>query len=172
VDRFPTSHWRDSNSRQCRPIAISLPYKTAQMLLIVSWFAVLGSLFTAVAIAIDVLRHPQHTKTMNIVWPITGLYLPIVGWWLYDNMGRPKPMYGRVITGRQRFLTIVFVSTRLRCWRHNRRADRFCDGMDHMGRTSLCRIRGLIYPRLLPRNCVPIFPNSRYAEDRAAKRSC
>ena len=81
------------------------------MLLIVSWFAVLGSLFTAVAIAIDVLRHPQHTKTMNIVWPITGLYLPIVGWWLYDNMGRPKPMYGRVITGRQRFLTIVFVST-------------------------------------------------------------
>ena len=48
---------------------------------------------------------------MNIVWPITGLYLPIVGWWLYDNMGRPKPMYGRVITGRQRFLTIVFVST-------------------------------------------------------------
>jgi hypothetical protein len=81
------------------------------MLLIVSWFAVLGGLFTALAIAIDVLRHPQHSKIMNIVWPITGLYLPIVGWWVYDNMSRPKPMYGRVITGRQRFLTSVFVST-------------------------------------------------------------
>jgi hypothetical protein len=80
------------------------------MLLIVSWFAVFGGLFTAVAIALDVLQHPQRTKIMNIVWPITGLYLPIVGWWLYDNVSRPKPMYGRVITGRQRFLTIVFVS--------------------------------------------------------------
>jgi hypothetical protein len=48
-------------------------------------------LFTAVAIALDVLQHPQHTKIMNIVWPIMGLYLPIVGWWLYDNMSRPKP---------------------------------------------------------------------------------
>jgi hypothetical protein len=91
-------------------VAISLPYRTAQMLLIVSWFAEFGGLFTAVAIALDVLQHPQHTKIMNIVWPITGLYLPIVGWWLYDNMSRPKPIYGRVITGRQRFLTIVFVS--------------------------------------------------------------
>ena len=80
-------------------------------MLVVSWFAVFGGFLTAAAIAFDVLQHPQHTKIMNIVWPITGLYLPIVGWWLYNKVGRSKPWDGRVITGRQRFLTTVFVST-------------------------------------------------------------
>ena len=37
------------------------------MLLIVSWFAVLGGLFTAVAIAIDVLRHSQNTNNEHRV---------------------------------------------------------------------------------------------------------
>jgi len=40
---------------------------------------VFGGLFVPVAIALDLLQHPQRTKIMNIVWPITGLYLPIVG---------------------------------------------------------------------------------------------
>ena len=26
---------------------------------------------------------------MNVVWPITALYIPVAGWWLYDSMGRP-----------------------------------------------------------------------------------
>jgi hypothetical protein len=63
------------------------------------------------AIALDIPQHPQRTKIMNIVWPLTGLYLPIVGWWLYDNMARPRPMCRCVVTGRQRFLRSVFVST-------------------------------------------------------------
>jgi hypothetical protein len=31
-------------------------------------------------------------KIMNVVWPITGLYLPIIGWLLYADMARQKPM--------------------------------------------------------------------------------
>ena len=68
-------------------------------MLVVSWFAVFGGFFTAVAIALDVLQRPQHIKIMNIVWPITGLYLPIVGWWLYSKVGRSKPWDGRVGNG-------------------------------------------------------------------------
>jgi hypothetical protein len=42
-------------------------------------------------------------QSAAVVWPITGLYLPIVGWWLYDNMARPKPMCCCVISGKQLF---------------------------------------------------------------------
>ena len=63
----------------------------AQWLTIVSWVAVILGLLTALAIAFDVAAHPQHMKIMNVVWPITGLYLPIVGWLLYADMARRKP---------------------------------------------------------------------------------
>lgn len=45
---------------------------------------------TAVIILIDVIRHPQMMLIMNIVWPITGLYFPVVGLWFYWKIGRPK----------------------------------------------------------------------------------
>jgi hypothetical protein len=51
----------------------------AQWLIIVSWVAVILGLLTALAIAFDVTAHPQHMKIMNVVWPITGLYLPVLG---------------------------------------------------------------------------------------------
>jgi hypothetical protein len=38
----------------------------SQLLAIVSWFAVFSGLFTAVAIALDILMRPQHMKIMNI----------------------------------------------------------------------------------------------------------
>ena len=62
----------------------------AQWLTIVSWVAVILGLLTALAIAFDVTAHPQHMKIMNVVWPITALYLPIFGWLLYqpgDDVG-------------------------------------------------------------------------------------
>ncbi|WP_242495507.1 DUF4396 domain-containing protein [Salinicola tamaricis] len=36
---------------------------------------------------------------MNITWPITGLYMPLVGWWAYRRMGRARQP-GRIRTGR------------------------------------------------------------------------
>jgi hypothetical protein len=46
-------------------------------------------LVTTGAVAVDILQHPQRMKIMNVVWPVTALYLPGVGWWLYRSMGRP-----------------------------------------------------------------------------------
>ncbi len=56
---------------------------------IISWiFLGLGGL-TALVLLAEVIRHPQQMRIMNIVWPITGLYFPIVGLLLYRMIGRP-----------------------------------------------------------------------------------
>lgn len=62
------------------------------VLTVVSWFFILLGLLTGLAIAIDVYKRPQHMSIMNITWPITGLYFPAVGWWMYTAMGRPDGM--------------------------------------------------------------------------------
>ena len=56
---------------------------------VVAWLALALGLITAVAIACDCYRRPQPMQIMNVTWPITGLYFPVVGWWLYQTMGRP-----------------------------------------------------------------------------------
>jgi len=61
-----------------------------QWLIIVSWVAVIIGLLTALAIAFDVTAHPQHMKIMNVVWPITELYFPVLGWLLYGDMARAQ----------------------------------------------------------------------------------
>jgi hypothetical protein len=87
----------------------------AQWLVIISWVSVVLGPLTAIAIAFDVAAHPQHMKIMNIVWPITGLYLPLLGWWLYAVMARRRPMSMPMDThaaGSDRpFWQSVFVST-------------------------------------------------------------
>jgi len=84
----------------------------AQWLTIVSWVAVILGLLTALAIAFDVAAHPQQMKIMNVVWPITGLYLPIVGWLLYADMARRKPTRDMHAAHDGRpFWKSVFVST-------------------------------------------------------------
>ncbi|WP_342596444.1 DUF4396 domain-containing protein [Salinicola lusitanus] len=68
------------------------------MLTVWSWgFLLLGGA-TAVAIAVDVSRRPQPMSIMNVTWPITGLYMPLVGWWAYCKMGRAAP---RAAAGQQ-----------------------------------------------------------------------
>ena len=59
-------------------------------LIIVAWISVVLGIATAATIAADVLRHPQRMPIMNIVWPVTGLYFPVLGWWLYRALSRPK----------------------------------------------------------------------------------
>lgn len=62
------------------------------ILTIVAWLSILLGVLTAAAIVVDVVRRPQNMSIMNITWPITGLYLPIIGWWIYAVMGRPDGM--------------------------------------------------------------------------------
>lgn len=61
---------------------------------LIAWITLALGAITAVAIAVDVYRRPQHMSVMNITWPITGLYFPVVGWWLYTTMGRAEGTSG------------------------------------------------------------------------------
>jgi hypothetical protein len=60
------------------------------------WLNVLGIASLAIAFAcaavlwVDVVRRPQPMAIMNVVWPITALYLgPIAVWW-YWTLARPR----------------------------------------------------------------------------------
>jgi hypothetical protein len=63
-----------------------------------SWLVVISNLsialgvITAAIIAADVIAHPQPMRIMNVVWPVTGLYFPVIGWWFYRGLGRTMPM--------------------------------------------------------------------------------
>lgn len=46
-----------------------------QWLIVLPWVAIALDLATATVIAFDVRRHPQHRGIMNVVWPVTALYL-------------------------------------------------------------------------------------------------
>lgn len=80
-------------------------------LIVLSWVAIGLGLATAGAIALDVMRHPQHMKIMNVVWPVTGLYFPLAGWWLYAAMGRAQAIDAGQMTGEQPRWKSVFLSS-------------------------------------------------------------
>ncbi|MGB9098715.1 hypothetical protein [Erwinia sp.] len=42
-------------------------------------FILLGAC-TSLMIIKDILRRPLPVRIMNLVWPITGLYMPFFGW--------------------------------------------------------------------------------------------
>lgn len=50
-------------------------------------FLVLG-LCTSMMIAKDIFKHPHPVRVMNIIWPITGLYMPFIGWLAWWFLGR------------------------------------------------------------------------------------
>lgn len=54
----------------------------------VSWVFLGLGILTGLVILADIIRHPQPMSVMNATWPITGLYFPIVGIWIYWRMGR------------------------------------------------------------------------------------
>ncbi|WP_299259979.1 DUF4396 domain-containing protein [uncultured Kushneria sp.] len=58
-----------------------------------SWIFLLLGIATCALIALDVRRRPQHMAIMNVTWPITGLYMPVLGWWVYQKMGRAAPAH-------------------------------------------------------------------------------
>ncbi|WP_174612856.1 DUF4396 domain-containing protein [Virgibacillus ihumii] len=56
---------------------------------IIAWIAIIIGIVQTVVIAIDVKKYPQKMMPiMNIVWPLTGLYFPVVGIWAYYSLGR------------------------------------------------------------------------------------
>ncbi len=59
------------------------------MLAMISWISLGIAFACALFIAIDVLRHPQKMAIMNIVWPVTALYLSVFAVWGYLHLGRP-----------------------------------------------------------------------------------
>ena len=81
-----------------------------QWLVLLSWISIILGLVTAGTIAADVMRHPQHMKIMNIVWPVTGLYFPLIGWWLYSAMGRPMAIDAPKMSERQPYWKSIFLS--------------------------------------------------------------
>lgn len=52
-------------------------------------FLVLGGC-TALMILKDIFRHPHPVRIMNVIWPLTGLYMPFFGWLAWWYLGR-KP---------------------------------------------------------------------------------
>lgn len=75
-----------------------------------AWVSLGLGIATGIAILVDVLRHPQPMSVMNVVWPITGLYLPLVGVWAYAAMGRRCGAGTAARQGAKPFWQSVFVS--------------------------------------------------------------
>jgi hypothetical protein len=57
------------------------------MLEMVAWTSLIVAFLCAAGIAIDEIRRPQQMAVMNIVWPVTALYLSIFGLWAYLHFG-------------------------------------------------------------------------------------
>ncbi len=53
------------------------------MLETVAWISLGVAFACAIVIAVDEVRHPQRMAVMNVVWPVTALYLSVVGLWWY-----------------------------------------------------------------------------------------
>jgi hypothetical protein len=53
-----------------------------------AWISLGIAFFCALVILIDEIRHPQKMWIMNIVWPVTALYLSVFGLWGYFRIGR------------------------------------------------------------------------------------
>ncbi len=60
----------------------------SEWLVTVAWLSLTLAAVSAVAVALDLRRHPQHMWIMNIVWPLSALYAGPLGAWFYLRLGR------------------------------------------------------------------------------------
>lgn len=58
------------------------------MLELIAWLSLAVAFLCALVIVADELGHPQKMWIMNIVWPVTALYLSIFAVWAYFRYGR------------------------------------------------------------------------------------
>src|SRR5712691_2990813 len=80
-------------------------------LVFASYVSIGLGLFTAGIIAVDVISHPQRMRIMNVVWPVTGLYLPLVGLWIYRRLGAPMAVDAGPMNMDQPYWQSIFVSS-------------------------------------------------------------
>jgi hypothetical protein len=59
----------------------------------IAWVSIAVAFGCAVWIAADEVRHPQAMAIMNIVWPVTALYLSVFALWGYYRIGRAKTQH-------------------------------------------------------------------------------
>ena len=59
---------------------------------VLAWVSLATAFACAVAIAVDILvrRYRQPMRIMEVVWPVTALYLGPLAVWGYQRYGRPK----------------------------------------------------------------------------------
>jgi hypothetical protein len=76
----------------------------------VSWISIILGFVTAGIISIDLVPHPQKMRIMDIVWPVTGLYFPLIGLWFYHAMGRPMAADAPAMKGEQPYWKRIFLS--------------------------------------------------------------
>ncbi len=57
-------------------------------LALVAWISIDVAVICAAIIAADEARHPQAMTVMNLVWPVTALYLSVFALWAYFAIGR------------------------------------------------------------------------------------
>jgi hypothetical protein len=77
---------------------------------ILSWLSIGLGLATALVIALDERKHPQSMRIMNIVWPVTGLYFPLIGIWFYRSMGRTMAVDAPKAKGQHAHWQSIFLS--------------------------------------------------------------
>jgi len=53
-----------------------------------AWISLGIAFICAAIIILDEIRHPQAMGIMNVVWPVTALYLSVIGLWWYFHSGR------------------------------------------------------------------------------------
>jgi hypothetical protein len=56
----------------------------------IAWVSIAVAFGCALWIAADEMRHPQAMAIMNVVWPVTALYLSVFALWGYYRIGRTK----------------------------------------------------------------------------------
>lgn len=58
------------------------------MFTVVAWISLGIAFVCAILITVDEIRHPQKMWIMNIVWPVTALYLSVFALWGYYRIGK------------------------------------------------------------------------------------
>jgi hypothetical protein len=54
----------------------------------IAWISIAVAFLCAAFIALDETKHPQRMGVMNVVWPVTALYLSVFAVWAYLTIGR------------------------------------------------------------------------------------
>ena len=77
--------------------------RTMYWLHVISWVFLGFGGITALILVAEGIRHPQPMRIMNVVWPITGLYFPLICLLFYRWFGRPtdfgEHQHGQMLHG-------------------------------------------------------------------------